>query len=222
MKLVENHRLHLSGILKNSEAIFWDFDGVVKDSVEVKSEAFEYLFLPFGKMVAEKIRGHHEKNSGISRFEKLPIYLKWSGQEPSVKLVNEYAKKFSLLVVEKVIDSKWVPGVLKYIENNYNRQHFFLVTATPQNEINGIISKLNIKHFFKETIGSPIKKDNSIRYIMEKYSLSSENSIMIGDSRSDYNAAKINKIQFILRSTNLNKKLQEELKSYTVENLLTY
>ena len=33
--------------------IFFDFDGVIKDSVKVKSESFEKLFLPFGKKVAK-------------------------------------------------------------------------------------------------------------------------------------------------------------------------
>ena len=38
-------------LLKEFQAIFLDFDGVIKDSVEIKSNAFEQLFLPSGYIV---------------------------------------------------------------------------------------------------------------------------------------------------------------------------
>ncbi len=82
--------------IKIAKVVFWDFDGVIKDSVEVKSDAFEQLFLPFGKDIAKKVRIHHEENGGISRFDKLPIYLDWAGQTLSTQLIDEYSGKFSL------------------------------------------------------------------------------------------------------------------------------
>ena len=39
---------------------FWDFDGVIKDSVDVKTQAYFQLFEPFGLDVAERVRQHHE------------------------------------------------------------------------------------------------------------------------------------------------------------------
>ena len=51
--------------MKEYSNIFWDFDGVIKDSMTVKSDAFEQLFLPFGENIAKKVRTHHEANGGI-------------------------------------------------------------------------------------------------------------------------------------------------------------
>ena len=206
--------------LTSTKSIFWDFDGVIKDSVEVKSDAYEQLFLPFGEVIAKQVRTHHEENGGISRFDKLPIYIGWAALEFSIELLNEYAEKFSLLVKQKVIDSEWVVGVLDYLKNNYKRQQFFLVTATPQQEIEEILVSLKIKHFFKEIYGSPIKKDKAIESIMKKYSIPHKVSIMVGDSNSDYNAANINGIQFVLRRTVLNKKLQKDLNCPMLDNFL--
>ena len=31
-------------LIKNSKSIIWDFDGVIKDSVDLKGEAFKKLF----------------------------------------------------------------------------------------------------------------------------------------------------------------------------------
>jgi phosphoglycolate phosphatase-like HAD superfamily hydrolase len=205
--------------LKKAEVIFWDFDGVIKESVEVKSDAFEHLFSSFGKDISQKIRLHHEANGGISRFDKLPIYLKWVGyKEPSWQLINEFADKFSELVRLKVVKSEWVLGVLDYLKNNYNRQQFFIVTATPQNEIEEIVNQLSIADYFKQIIGSPTKKSDAIKMLLSKYSVQQEGAIMVGDSSVDYQAAILNKVPFFLRKTNFNKELQKELYISMIEN----
>jgi phosphoglycolate phosphatase-like HAD superfamily hydrolase len=197
--------------LKSTKAIFWDFDGVIKDSVEAKSDAFEQLFLPFGEEIAKKVRTHHEENGGISRFDKLPKYIGWVEQEFSKELLNEYAEKFSLLVKQKVIDSEWVVGVLDYLKNNYKKQQFFLVTATPQKEMEEILSSLSIKSFFKEVIGSPTKKEDGVRLLLDRYLIAPDQAVMVGDSSSDYSAAIENKVPFVLRKTDLNVALQKKL-----------
>ena len=202
-------------IVKN---IFWDFDGVIKDSVAVKADAFEQLFLPFGKQLAKKVRFHHEEHGGMSRFDKFPLYLSWSSQEKSESLVNEYAKKVSTLVKQQGIDSQWVDGALEYLQNNHENQQFFLVTATPQQEIEEIISELKIQYYFQQVIGSPTSKNRALKILLEKYTIDPEDSIMIGDSSSDYEAALANQVEFILRKTVLNKKLQEQLNCQMIED----
>ena len=61
--------------LNEYDLIFWDFDGVIKDSVGVKGEAFKTLFADYGNKVQEKIYCHHIENGGMSRHQKIPIYL---------------------------------------------------------------------------------------------------------------------------------------------------
>ena len=195
----------------NSEVVFWDFDGVIKDSVEVKSDAFEQLFLPFGKDIAKKVRIHHEENGGISRFDKLPIYLDWAGQTLSTQLIDEYSDKFSLLVKQKIIDSEWTNGVLEYLQENYQRQQFFIVTATPQQEIEEILIQLKIENYFKQVIGSPVSKVSALKLLINKYGKDRKKAIMIGDTLSDFESAKDRQIPFVLFMTRLNKDLHERL-----------
>lgn len=95
---------------------------------------------------------------------------------------------------------------------------FFLITATPQKEVEEILKELKIDSYFKEVIGSPINKKEALQKLLIKYNINISNSIMIGDSNSDYEAAKVNKINFIIRKTALNKKLQETSKCPMIEN----
>ncbi len=209
-----------SEYLKNFNTIFWDFDGVIKDSVLVKSDAFKSLFSEFGDEVALKVKRHHEENGGMSRFDKLPIYIKWSGQALTSELVDEYEKRFSTLVKQQVINSNWVDGVLNYLSSNYNRQNFFLISATPQNEIDEITEDTSLNMYFHEIFGSPIEKSQAIKLILGKYDLECDNCAMIGDSYVDYKAALNNKIAFILRRTLFNRKIQKTLKCTQIDNFL--
>ena len=199
--------------------IFFDFDGVIKDSVGVKSAAFQEIFSPFGEDVVRRVKEHHEANGGVSRYEKLPIYLEWANQQKSKIIINEYAKKLSSLVTQEVIMSDWVPGVLDFMYSNSHKQ-LFLITATPQNEIEKIVDDLDICNVFQEIIGSPTEKKTAIKKILAQYSLNPSNALMIGDSVGDYESSLVNDFSFILRRTDFNKELQQELNCKIIDNFL--
>jgi hypothetical protein len=77
-------------LLKVKQIIFWDFDGVIKDSVAVKSLGYEKLFLPFGKEVVKRVNQHHKANRGVSRLKKIPLYLNWAGESANAVQIQEF------------------------------------------------------------------------------------------------------------------------------------
>jgi phosphoglycolate phosphatase-like HAD superfamily hydrolase len=175
--------------VKNKKVLFWDFDVVIKDSVEVKSEIFVQLFSEYGIQVVEKIKKHNRANGGISRFDKFPIYLNWAGIDYSKEKIIELNENFNKLSVESVINSSWVSGVEYFLRNNPYNQIFILISATPVNELLMIIEKLDIKSSFKFIFGYPDKKNDIISMILNQHSYNSKECLMIGDSLIDFNAA---------------------------------
>lgn len=179
--------------------IFWDFDGVIKDSVAVKTKAFVQLFEPYGQEVAEKVRFHHEANGGMSRFDKLPLYLRWAGEEPSESRVNKFCDRFSQLALQGVIDSPWAPGAEEYLRNNPHHQAFVLVSATPQDELEQILLALDLVKCFTEVFGAPTSKKEAIRMTLDACGISPQDCLMIGDAQADLEAAQVNGVPFLLR-----------------------
>ena len=206
-------------IIGNKKNVFWDFDGVIKDSVEIKSNAYEELFTKWGNEVANRVRGHHNLNGGMSRFDKIPLYLKWAGEEVTEELVAKFCNLFSENVMQSVIDSPWVPGVKEWLLDNFQKKQFILVTATPQHEIEKILLALNINQCFQGVFGSPIIKKEAIRLVLEKENISPYKALMIGDSETDLLAANDNAVNFLLRRTNLNLALQASYKGLQFEYL---
>ena len=210
----------MNDILSRYKFIFWDFDGVIKDSVSAKTFAYERLFDDSDSELALKIKTHHEKNGGVSRYEKIPLYLSWAGFVVTQALVDSYCKKFSAIVTQLVIDSAWVPGVRAFLIDNYLNKKFFLITATPTKEIKIILSELGLLNCFIEIHGAPIKKYEVVQDIMHRFDIQSRDALLVGDSVSDYDAATKNNLRFMLRSTTLNCKLQKIHTGLSFERLI--
>jgi phosphoglycolate phosphatase-like HAD superfamily hydrolase len=207
-------------LLRSYTSIMWDFDGVIKDSVDIKTKAYESLFMPYGANVAKFVKEHHEANGGMSRFDKIPTYLKFAGLSSSDPVISDFCARFSKSVMEGVIDSPWVPGVKEYLVDSNTQQLFVLVTATPQAEIEIILDRLGISSCFKKVFGAPIRKEIAVSNAMEIYGLSPNEVLMIGDSSSDLQAAKRNSIPFLLRKTLINNDLVNSYDGPQFEDLL--
>ncbi len=199
----------VEALLKGRKIVFWDFDGVIKDSVAVKTMGYEKLFTPYGKDVVEKVRQHHKAHGGVSRYEKIPLYLSWAGDLVGKDQVQSFCDKFSNLVQQAVIDSPWVPGVREYLQTNHTNQYFVLITATPQEEIEKILHVLDITRFFREVHGAPSSKTTVVRDGLERLRCPPEQALVVGDSDTDLNAAEENNLVFLLRRTPFNQVLQE-------------
>ena len=102
---------NISNYLQDYQTIFWDFDGVIKESVGLKGKAFQDLIENIDKKTKKKILNHHMLNGGVSRYEKIPLYLAWSGINTDSSTVEFYIQRYSKLVCSAVINSKWVNGV---------------------------------------------------------------------------------------------------------------
>ncbi len=207
--------------LKKYRNIFWDFDGVIKDSVDIKNEAFLNLFHGIDVNVKKKIEDHHLNNSGISRYKKIPLYLEWAQIDKS-ELTN-YLDIFEKDVITRVIKSNWVMGAREYLCSNPYQQNFFLVTATPQKEIEFILKKLNIFNAFTSIFGSPLEKPLAVKKIIFENKLLKRECIFFGDALTDYNASLENGISFLLRMHKHNKEIFKKISiDYKVKNFINY
>ena len=201
------------------KGIIFDFDGVIAESVQVKTDAFAGLYAQYGRDIENKVVEHHEANGGISRFKKIKFYHEsFLNKAITKKEITALANQFSELVVEKVIDVPYVPGALEYIKKSYKRYKLFISTGTPIEEIKQILKGRNIEHFFTDVFGSPDKKTVHINNIEINYGLKSNELIFYGDSNSDLDAAKSANIPFVLIRNSFNKHLTKTFKGKIINN----
>lgn len=185
--------------------MFWDFDGVIKETVSLKGEAFAELFKDHGQELVTKIRKHHASHGGVSRLEKIPLYLGWAGLAQDSENIRLFCERYSEMVLKKVIEAPWVPGAKEFLRHNPFQQKFYLVTATPQPEIEAILAALGLGLIFAEVLGAPVKKADAIRKVLAVSQIQKEKCLFIGDSLSDKQAAAAVNIPFLFRKNKSNK-----------------
>jgi HAD superfamily hydrolase (TIGR01549 family) len=202
--------------MKKIKAIIFDYDGVIAESVNVKTDAFAAIYKPYGDDVVRKIINHHEANGGISRFEKFKVYHEnYLNKKIDKEELDQLSKEFSKMVLQKVIDSPYVEGAIDFLSSNYNNYNFYISTGTPTTEIEKILEVKDIRKYFIDVYGSPENKDSHIKKIMNKGNYKKKEVIFIGDALTDRDAAASNHINFIGRYTTT-----EEIKKekYLIEN----
>lgn len=180
------------------KAIIYDFDGVICDSVDVKTKAFALLYEPYGEQIQRQVIQYHLDHGGISRHEKIRFYHnELLGIDISDDEVLEMGEQFAKLVKDKVIQSEYIPGAYEFIKSYAIEFPQFVCTGTPEEEILEIIDKRNIGHFFAGIYGAPKKKTEIISRILSAAGLLADEVVYFGDALTDYNAAKYFDMPFI-------------------------
>ncbi len=186
-------------------AILFDFDGVLVESVDIKTKAFADLFEHEGHEIVEKVVEYHLANGGISRYKKFDhIYKNFLEQDINDDIKEKLGQQFSELVVQNVIDAPWVVGAESFLEDFYQKIDLYIVSGTPENELIEIINKRNIKKYFKGTYGSPETKGYLIKQILSSNGYTKEEVIFVGDAITDLNGAFEADVPFVGRISNEN------------------
>lgn len=206
----------------DKRVIIFDFDGVIAESVNIKSVAFAEIYRPYGDDVCKKVVTHHKRNGGMSRFEKFKYYHSvFLGMKLNKSQIANLSKKFSKLVVKKVIDAPYVPGALEFISKYFKEFDFFISTGTPQDEILTILNKKRIIKYFKAIYGSPTLKGDHVHDIIKSNNYDKKNIYFIGDAETDVLAAFQNGIKIIFRVHSDNEKYIKGYKVPIVHDLIS-
>ncbi|MCH8150587.1 MAG: HAD family hydrolase, partial [Planctomycetes bacterium] len=172
------------------EAIIFDFDGVLAESVDVKTRAFAELYADYGPEMVSRVVAHHLAHGGVSRYEKLRYYHEEFLRRPLGEEERQLLlERFENLVEDAVVASDWVSGARECLEQHVGRVPLFVVSGTPQGELERIVERRGIARYFVSVHGSPLGKTAHLRNIIGQRGFRPRCAVVIGDSMTDYDAA---------------------------------
>lgn len=180
------------------EAVFFDFDGVLVDSVPIKTSAFAEMFRPFGPEIESKVVQYHLSHGGVSREEKFRhIYAAFLQEKLDAGQLRELCRRFSQLVFQKVLKAPAIEGAEDLLQSlKKSRTPAFVISGTPQSEIREIVRQRNLEPHFAGVFGSPETKDRILGSVLREKGYAPAQCIFLGDSMEDYRAARVQGVLF--------------------------
>lgn len=183
-------------------AIVFDFDGVILESSDIKTEAFCELFSHLGPTMVAQVREHHLANLGISRFVKFDWIYQNILRQPLPETERlELGDRFSAIALRKVLACPFVPGAEEALAALVARYPLFVASGTPQDELDRVVDARGLRGRFREVWGSPREKANILADIAARHELRPDQILFIGDGTSDARAAAAAGTEFLARST---------------------
>jgi len=184
-------------------ALILDFDGVIVESNEVKTEAFQEFFSMYPAHSALMMEYHHQ-NVSVTRFAKFDYLLDKLGKNNDESLRAEMAEKFSLLVSKRMLEVPLVRGAKMFLENLASRIPMYLASVTPEKELEEILVSRDLLHWFQDFYGCPPwTKADAILDILKREDITANQALLVGDSAGDQQAAQETGVRFLARDSGL-------------------
>jgi len=188
--------------LSRYDGIFFDFDGVIADSVDAKIIAFGELYREFGAEVRAAVMAYQRAVPGETRFDKIPkFHRELLGVELTPDEVTHWCDRLSDIVLDEVVASPLlpdVPEVLARLRDHGVPGH--IVSGTPHDELQVIVDRKGLRPWFASARGAPQKKHVIVEDILAATGLTRERCLFVGDAMTDYDCAQKCGIDFLGRA----------------------
>ncbi len=180
----------IARLIGRAAAIVFDFDGVLAESVDIKTTAFATLYREHGAAVEEAVVAHHLAHGGISRHEKFRHYEEvLLGRPLTPARAEALADGFARLVKQGVIAAPPVAGAPALLAGLAPYKPLFVASGTPEEELQEIVAARGDTRFFRALHGSPRGKAEILRTIAAELGARPDRLLMVGDAASDHDAA---------------------------------
>lgn len=178
--------------------IFFDFDGVILDSMTIRDYGFREILDEHPKDLVDSLIEYHHYNAGLSRFVKIRyFYEELLGRSISSEKVDDLAQEFSKIMRSKLIKREYlIEEAVNFIKNNHKKYKMHIVSGSEQDELRFLCEILGIADYFITINGSPTPKNQLVADIITGNEYDPKAGVLIGDSINDYEAANINGLRF--------------------------
>ena len=196
--------------------IIFDFDGVIIDSMNIRSFGFEEIFKEYDESSVQSLLKYHNENGGLSRFVKIKYFFNTLlNQEIGEQKIFSYAANYSKIMRKKLISKDIIiDETLNFIKSNHLVYNMHIASGSEHTELNYLNQTLSLNSYFLSIDGSPTPKKEIVKSILKENFYKNNETILIGDSINDYDAAKANDIAFI----GYNNRSLKDISEYYIDN----
>lgn len=179
------------------ECLVFDCDGVILDSVPVKTNAFARVAEPFGPEARDRFLMYHKVHGGVSRYKKFEwLYAEVLGRPITPEESRRLGGQFAAYVRDELRTCRLIPGVKDVLDAWRGRLPLFVCSGAPQAELEDVLRLRGLDGYFDGIHGSPPAKADLLGGIVRARKLDPADVLMVGDAPTDRDAAESVGTQF--------------------------
>lgn len=172
--------------------IVFDCDGIILENVNVKTTAFGKVCDEFAPDHTQAFIDYVALHGGVSRFEKFA----WLVERAEHRAITEdesrsMGEKLHQYCIEGVLAAPLVPGFLETAERWLGKVPMYVASGTPHYELVEVIERHNLTKYFAGVLGTPPAKASLLLSCVRDARAKPEETVMVGDSKTDLEAALI-------------------------------
>jgi len=185
--------------LDSLQAVFFDFDDALVQSLDIKADAVMSLFAGRDAPLKRKILEFFLHNTGRARSTKLRhVYSDMLGEPLGEDRLELLCRQFAERSRDAVIAAPEVNGAAALLKELQTRGiAMFVVSGTPEKELQQVVEARGMAGYFVEVRGTPVEKEVNIAELLSTHRLDAARCLMVGDGRVDYIAAVHNLMPFV-------------------------
>ena len=171
--------------------LVFDCDGVLLDSVPVKTHAFGKLVEDYGEEAKKAMVEYHQAHGGVSRYQKFAwFYQNFLKRDITPPESEALSKRFATICLEELKSCSLIKGALETLRFWQHKIPLYVCSGAPTEEQTSVLKSHNLDSFFEEILGSPPPKALLLQKIVEKAKVKPSQTLMVGDAFTDLKAAK--------------------------------
>ena len=172
------------------EGLVFDCDGVILDSVPVKTRAFARLAEPFGPEARDRFVMYHTVHGGVSRYRKFAWFFREVlGRDITPEESEEWGRRFADYALDAVRRCALSPGAAEVLEKWHGRLPLYVCSGAPEEEVRAVLAERGLADLFTGIHGSPPAKAELLARIVNDAGVAPEAALMVGDAVTDRDAA---------------------------------
>ncbi len=177
--------------------IVFDCDGILLESMDIKTRAFQRVGREISAEAAEGLAAYHRLNGGVSRFKKFEwLYATYKDRAITDEEKEALNQAFKKATLEEIAKCPLVPGAQGVLDHWKERVPMYVASGAPEEELRMILQNRGLAKYFEGVYGSPTVKTQLLRSIVQHAGVYPRDAVMIGDARTDQYAAEAVGTQF--------------------------
>ena len=172
------------------QCVVFDCDGVLIDSVPVKTRAFGRLAEPYGEDARERFVQYHLEHGGVSRFKKFAWFFdNIIGRTITEQESQEWGERFAALSLDEVRRCDLITGAEDVLHTWHGRIPLYVCSGAPGAEQTAVLQEKGLAQYFKAICGAPPAKTELLGQILQYWGHNPAQTLMVGDATTDRDAA---------------------------------